>query len=128
MQVSGFSFVRNGIKLGYPIKEAIASILPICDEFVIAIGRSEDETLEQVQSIKDSRIKWPAPNSACPRPPSKPIRGSRRSPTVTGRARPTPRSRPAIRTIGRRGSATPGASWCPAARATRCWRRVRRRS
>lgn len=57
MQVSGFSFVRNGIKLGYPIKEAIASILPICDEFVIAIGKSEDDTLEQVQSIQDSRIK-----------------------------------------------------------------------
>lgn len=57
MQVSGFSFVRNGIKLGYPVKEAITSILPICDEFVIAIGKSEDDTLEQVQSINDSRIK-----------------------------------------------------------------------
>lgn len=57
MQVSGFSFVRNGIKLGYPIKEAIRSILPICDEFVIAIGKSEDDTLEQVRSINDSRLK-----------------------------------------------------------------------
>jgi len=57
MQVSGFSFVRNGIMLGYPVKEAISSILPICDEFVIAIGKSEDETLEQVKSINDSRIK-----------------------------------------------------------------------
>jgi len=57
MQVSGFSFVRNGIKLGYPIKEAISSILPICDELVIAIGKSDDDTLEQVQSIKESRIK-----------------------------------------------------------------------
>ena len=57
MQVSGFSFVRNGIMLGYPVKEAISSILPICDEFVIAIGKSDDDTLEQIKSINDSRIK-----------------------------------------------------------------------
>ena len=57
MQVSGFSFVRNGIKLGYPVTEAIRSILPICDEFIIAIGKSEDDTLEQIKGIGDSKIR-----------------------------------------------------------------------
>jgi len=57
MQVSGFSFVRNGIKLGYPVTEAIRSILPICDEFIIAVGKSEDDTLEQIKAIGDSKIR-----------------------------------------------------------------------
>ncbi len=57
MQVSGFSFVRNGIKLGYPVTEAIRSILPICDEFIIAVGKSDDDTLEQIKAIGDSKIR-----------------------------------------------------------------------
>jgi hypothetical protein len=39
MKISGFSFVRNGIKLYYPVIESIQSILPICDEFIIAVGK-----------------------------------------------------------------------------------------
>jgi hypothetical protein len=38
MKVTGFSFVRNALKYDYPIVEAITSILPICDEFVVAVG------------------------------------------------------------------------------------------
>ncbi|EAY30335.1 glycosyltransferase family protein [Microscilla marina] len=57
MKVSGFSFVRNAVKLDYPIVEAITSVLPICDEFVIAIGDSEDETLELIRSIDSPKIK-----------------------------------------------------------------------
>lgn len=56
MKVCGFSFVRNGVKFDYPFEEAIRSILPICDEFVIAVGKSEDGTLERVQAI-DPKIK-----------------------------------------------------------------------
>ena len=56
MQVSGFSFVRNGIKLGYPDTEAIRSILPICDEFIIAVGKSEDDTLQRIKAIADNKI------------------------------------------------------------------------
>ena len=51
MKVSGFTFIRNGIKLDYPIKEAIRSILPLCDEVVVAVGNSEDATLELIQNI-----------------------------------------------------------------------------
>lgn len=57
MKVAGFSFVRNGIKYDYPIVEAIESILPICDLFVVAVGQSDDDTLALIQSIKSDKIK-----------------------------------------------------------------------
>ena len=50
MKVTGFTFIRNGIKYDYPIVEAIKSILPICDEFVVAVGNSEDDTLKLIQN------------------------------------------------------------------------------
>lgn len=55
MKVCGFSFVRNGVKFDYPFAEAIRSILPLCDEVIVAVGKSQDNTLEMVQSI-DSKI------------------------------------------------------------------------
>ncbi|MFZ9587333.1 MAG: glycosyltransferase family 2 protein [Crocinitomicaceae bacterium] len=57
MKVSGFTFIRNAIKLDYPIVEAIQSILPLCDEVIVALGQSEDDTLELIQSIDPSKIK-----------------------------------------------------------------------
>lgn len=59
MRISGFSFTRNAAKLGYPLKEAITSILPIVDEFVLAyaVGDPDDATLELVESIGDQRIR-----------------------------------------------------------------------
>lgn len=56
MKVSGFSFIRNAIKLDYPIVEAITSILPVCDEFIIAVGKSDDGTLELIKSIGSPKI------------------------------------------------------------------------
>ncbi len=57
MKVSGFSFIRNALKFDYPIIEAINSILPICDEFVVAVGNSEDDTLNYIKSIASPKIK-----------------------------------------------------------------------
>ena len=57
MKVSGFTFVRNALKYDYPVVEAINSILPICDEFIVAVGNSEDNTLELIQSIHSPKIK-----------------------------------------------------------------------
>jgi len=59
MKISGFSFVRNGVKLYYPIVESIKSILPICDEFVVAVGKGDpdDTTRQQIAAIDDPRIK-----------------------------------------------------------------------
>jgi hypothetical protein len=49
--VSGFTFIRNAVKLDYPVKEAILSVLPLVDEMVVAVGQSEDSTLELIQSL-----------------------------------------------------------------------------
>jgi hypothetical protein len=51
MKVSGFTIIRNAIKYDYPVEEAIRSILPVCDDFYVAVGQSEDETLDLVRSI-----------------------------------------------------------------------------
>lgn len=57
MKVSGFTIIRNALKYDYPVVEAITSILPICDEFVVSVGNSEDETLALIQSINSPKIK-----------------------------------------------------------------------
>ncbi|NDK56580.1 glycosyltransferase family protein [Pontibacter fetidus] len=57
MKVSGFTFVRNAIKYDYPVVEAITSILPICDEVVVAVGNSEDDTLGLIQRINSPKIR-----------------------------------------------------------------------
>ena len=57
MKVAGFTFIRNAIKYDYPIFEAITSILPICDEFIVALGSSEDETEQLILSIGSPKIK-----------------------------------------------------------------------
>ena len=57
MKISGFSMVKNAVKLYYPIKESIMSILPIVDEFVIALGDCDDTTREVIESIGDPKIK-----------------------------------------------------------------------
>lgn len=57
MKVAGFTFIRNAVKNDYSIVEAITSILPICDEFVVAVGKSEDETLQLIESIDSPKIK-----------------------------------------------------------------------
>lgn len=59
MKISGFSMARNADSLYYPIKQSIQSILPLVDEFVIAIGagNSGDQTRELVESIGDRKIK-----------------------------------------------------------------------
>ncbi len=51
MKVNGFTFIRNAIKYDYPIVEAIRSILPLCDEVVVAVGNSDDDTYALIQGI-----------------------------------------------------------------------------
>jgi hypothetical protein len=55
--ISGFTIVRNAIKLDFPVEASIRSILPICDEVVVNVGRSEDETLDLVRSIASPKIR-----------------------------------------------------------------------
>lgn len=56
MKVAGFTFVRNALRYDYPIVEAITSMLPLCDYLVVAVGQSDDATLELVRTIIDPRI------------------------------------------------------------------------
>lgn len=59
MKISGFTFIKNGDKLYIPTKESILSILPICDEFVIALGDNDadDKTEALIDSINSPKIK-----------------------------------------------------------------------
>jgi len=57
MKIAGFTFIRNAVQNDYPIVEAITSILPICDEFVVAVGNSTDVTLELIKAIPSDKIR-----------------------------------------------------------------------
>ena len=57
MKITGFSFIKNAIKYQYPIVEALQSIIPLCDEVIVAVGDSEDGTRELVASIDQKKIK-----------------------------------------------------------------------
>ncbi|HMC18841.1 MAG TPA: hypothetical protein VKH16_06430 [Gemmatimonadales bacterium] len=55
--LSGFTIVRNAVRLDYPIVPAIRSILDICDEVVVNVGRSDDGTRDLVAGIGDPRVR-----------------------------------------------------------------------
>jgi glycosyltransferase involved in cell wall biosynthesis len=57
MKVSGFTFLRNGQKLGYPFVASIRSILPLVDEFIIALGPCDDDTEKMLREIGDPKIR-----------------------------------------------------------------------
>ena len=56
MKICGFTIVRNAIKYGYPVVESINSILPVCDQMIVAVGNSEDGTLDLIKSIGNEKI------------------------------------------------------------------------
>jgi glycosyltransferase involved in cell wall biosynthesis len=57
VKISGFTFIRNGLVLGYPFVSAIQSLLPLCDEIIVNVPRSTDGTLEAVRQIGDPKIR-----------------------------------------------------------------------
>jgi len=57
MKVSGFTFIRNAVKNDYPVAEAITSILSLCDEFIVALGNSDDQTEDLIKAINSPKIK-----------------------------------------------------------------------
>lgn len=57
MKLSGFTFLRNGAKLGYPFLESIRSALPIVDEFVVALGECDDDTGPQLNALANAEGK-----------------------------------------------------------------------
>lgn len=59
MKISGFTMVKNAVKLYYPIKASIESILPIVDEFIVALGDcdKDDTTREELLKIYSNKVK-----------------------------------------------------------------------
>jgi glycosyltransferase involved in cell wall biosynthesis len=57
MKISGFTFIRNGCALGYPFEAAIRSLLGLCDEIIVNVPRSTDDTLKVVRGISDRKIR-----------------------------------------------------------------------
>lgn len=59
MKISGFTMVKNATKLYFPIKQSIESILPLVDEFVVALGDcdEDDTTLQEIESIASDKVK-----------------------------------------------------------------------
>ena len=55
--LSGFTLVRNAVKLDFPIVPAIRSVLEVCDEVVVNVGKSEDETRDLVAAVGDPRVR-----------------------------------------------------------------------
>jgi hypothetical protein len=56
-KISGFTIVRNAVKLDFPLEASIRSILPICEEVVVNVGRSDDDTLALVQALGNPKIR-----------------------------------------------------------------------
>jgi len=48
--------VKDAIKFSFPVVESIKSILPVCDEFIVNVGRSDDGTLDLIGSIRNGKI------------------------------------------------------------------------
>jgi hypothetical protein len=57
MKISGFTIIRNAIINDYPALEAIKSILPVVDEMIVSVGKSDDDTEELIRSIGSPKIK-----------------------------------------------------------------------
>lgn len=57
MKISGFTIIRNAIINDYPAVEAITSILPVVDEMVVAVGKSDDDTERLIRSIGSDKIR-----------------------------------------------------------------------
>jgi hypothetical protein len=52
MKISGIISLKDGVSTGYPFLEAILSVLPICDEFLINDGGSRDATGKWLRRLK----------------------------------------------------------------------------
>ncbi len=50
---------RNALKLYYPMRQSVESILPLVDEFVVVLGKSDedDRTREEIEGIGSEKIR-----------------------------------------------------------------------
>jgi len=59
MKISGFTMGKNALKLYYPMRQSVESILPMVDEFVVALGDSDqdDNTRKEIEAIGSEKIR-----------------------------------------------------------------------
>ena len=59
MKISGFTMGKNALKLYYPIRQSIESILPLVDEFIVVLGDSDkdDRSRSEIESIGSEKIR-----------------------------------------------------------------------
>ncbi|MBN1621172.1 MAG: hypothetical protein JW871_01110 [Endomicrobiales bacterium] len=57
MKLSGCTIIKDGIKLGYPFVESIKSVLPVCEEMIVCVGKSKDNTRKEIADIGSPKIK-----------------------------------------------------------------------
>ena len=50
--LGGSIFVRNAVKFDYCIREAVESLVPLCDEVVVLDCQSEDDTMDILQELE----------------------------------------------------------------------------
>ncbi|MBK8699593.1 MAG: glycosyltransferase family 2 protein [Saprospiraceae bacterium] len=55
-RICGFTFIRNALKYDFPVKEAIQSILPLCEKVYVAVGASEDDTRSYISGFSDKIV------------------------------------------------------------------------
>lgn len=56
MTIDGFTYVRNGIKMGYPFIPSIQSLLPLVNKLYVVVGDSDDGTREAIEALQNSKI------------------------------------------------------------------------
>jgi hypothetical protein len=57
MKISGFTIIRNAIINDYPVVESIRSVLPMVNEMIVLVGKSDDDTEGLIRSINNDKIR-----------------------------------------------------------------------
>jgi len=55
--ISGVTFVRNAVEFDYPLVEAVRSVLPVVDEYVLLVCESDDDTLSLACALDDPKVR-----------------------------------------------------------------------
>lgn len=57
MKISAYTYVRNGLYYRYPFIQAIRSVLPIVDEFVVVLGDSTDGSRRAILNMHSAKVR-----------------------------------------------------------------------
>lgn len=59
MKISGFTMGKNALKLYYPMRQSVESILPLVDEYVVVLGDSDEDDISraEIEAIGSEKIR-----------------------------------------------------------------------